>query len=367
MPMNTFAHHINSASRAPARFRDLLHEHFWLGSVLTAVIFFAITMATAEHIGHPVRDPERSFGHRLVFPVSLLLAFLFVDVLVRVVLQHRNQERSNWRTSVRRVMAERWQLRHFMIVMTGFVSFHITYLGYRNLKSFLPFIRPDTMFDEPLMEFDRWLLFGNAPIGVLHDLLGTNVAAHVLSTVYLVYLVFVPVSVAAALMWTSNIIHGYWYVTALIFNWIFGVVSYYILPSLGPAFAFPETVAELPNTGVTALQGWLVDNRLAVLADPIGSGSIQSIAGFASLHVSVVFTAFLVARRLRMRRVAIAMGVFLALTGLSTIYFGWHYITDDIAGLAIGWIAVSWASLLTGCRHVRSRGREGRRSPAPAS
>jgi membrane-associated phospholipid phosphatase len=33
---------------------------------------------------------------------------------------------------------------------------------------------------------------------------------------------------------------------------------------------------------------------------------------------------------------------------LATIYFGWHYIVDDIAGLAIGGAAVLLAALGTG-------------------
>ena len=47
------------------------------------------------------------------------------------------------------------------------------------------------------------------------------------------------------------------------------------------------------------------------------------------------------------------MWVYLALTSLATMYFGWHYIVDDIAGLVIGFTSVYLGGLLTGWRIER--------------
>ena len=47
----------------------------------------------------------------------------------------------------------------------------------------------------------------------------------------------------------------------------------------------------------------------------------------------------------------IALWAFLGLTMVATLYFGWHYIVDDIAGLMIGAIAVPIAGMATG--HLR--------------
>ena len=46
-----------------------------------------------------------------------------------------------------------------------------------------------------------------------------------------------------------------------------------------------------------------------------------------------------------------ALWTFLGLTSVATLYFGWHYVVDDIAGLGIGVIAVSFAGIATG--HLR--------------
>jgi membrane-associated phospholipid phosphatase len=40
----------------------------------------------------------------------------------------------------------------------------------------------------------------------------------------------------------------------------------------------------------------------------------------------------------------------LALTTLATVYLGWHYVVDDIAGLVLGAMAIVLARALTGFR-----------------
>ncbi|HYH89884.1 MAG TPA: CDP-diacylglycerol--glycerol-3-phosphate 3-phosphatidyltransferase, partial [Solirubrobacteraceae bacterium] len=235
----------------------------------------------------------------------------------------------------------------FAAVGLGLLSFYVTYLSYRNLKGFLPFLT-DQDYDPDLLSLDRSMFFGHDPGPFLHDLLGTGIAAHVLSTVYLFFLAFIPISLGAALIASANPIPGLWYVTALGLNWVLGVVSYLIIPSLGPIFVAPDLYATLPETGTSALQTALVYER----HDALAGGGAQSIAAFASLHVSVVFTAALIAQLLKVNRLLrIALWTFLALTMVATLYFGWHYIVDDIAGLAIGAIAVPVAGVATG--HLR--------------
>ncbi len=69
--------------------------------------------------------------------------------------------------------------------------------------------------------------------------------------------------------------------------------------------------------------------------------SVSSIAAFASLHTSIVFTAALIVHLAGFPKVVRwTMWVFFVLTVVSTIYFGWHYIVDDVAGLVIGGLSV---------------------------
>ena len=233
---------------------------------------------------------------------------------------------------------------------SGSLSFYVTYLSYRNLKGFLPFLT-DQDYDPDLLSLDRSFFFGHDPGPLLHDLLGTGVAAQVLSSVYLFFLAFVPISLGAALIASANPIPGLWYVTALGINWTLGIASYLIIPSLGPIFVAPDLYSTLPETGTSALQQALIYERHEALA----GGGAQSIAAFASLHVSVVFTAALIAQLLKVNRILrYALWTFLGLTMVATLYFGWHYVVDDLAGLLIGAIAVADR-------------RRGHRPPAPRS
>jgi hypothetical protein len=167
--------------------------------------------------------------------------------------------------------------------------------------------------------------------------------------VYLGFLVFVPASLGLALVATGRAGQASWYVTALCLNWSLGTASYYVLPSMGPVYAQPGLFSDLPETGTSKLQASLLESRSLVVTDPQATERVQSIAAFASLHTSIIFTAALIAQIvLASIVVRTLLWAFFGLTGVATIYFGWHYIVDDIAGLAIGVLAVLLAGWGTG-------------------
>src|SRR4029079_6943996 len=95
-------------------------------------------------------------------------------------------------------------------------------------------------------------------------------------------------------------------------------------------------------------QGVLLQQRVDFLADP-STGTPQSIAAFASLHISMSFTAALAATLLGLgRRVQASLWVWVAITTVGTVYLGWHYFVDDLAGFAMGAAALGLARLLPG-------------------
>lgn len=116
--------------------------------------------------------------------------------------------------------------------------------------------------------------------------------------------------------------------------------SYYVLPSLGRIYIEPQHFTDLPDTAVTGLQESLYRNRVRVLEDPHATQSVHGIAAFASLHVSVVVTAALVAHLVRLPVVLrTALWTYALLTALATVYFGWHYLVDVLAGAVLGALA----------------------------
>lgn len=308
-------------------------------AVLLAAAAAVVSVIVAASFDLPLRDPDGIAGPAYVRLPLIVVLFLAADIVPRL-LRRRG-------TPAQRILRERLSLERLGLITAGMASFYVSYVAYRNLKGALPFARP-RLHDEELLRLDEWMAFGHDPALLLHDLLGTGTAAYVLSSVYILYLLFVPLSLGAALVWGRNVRIGSWYVTALCLNWLLGAVSYYLVPSLGPVFVRPERYAMLPETGVSLLQESLARARLEVLADPTGADAIAGVAGFASLHVSVVFTAVLMTHLARLPFVVKApLWGFLLLTVTATAYFGWHYLIDDVAGLAIGAASVVIAERVT--------------------
>ena len=317
-----------------------------------AAAMLILTLTAGGEYGIGLRDPDGIIGARLFLLAGIILGFLALDVVPRAFREARATGRP-LRECVEQMARERWTWRRVGIVLGSILAFYVTYLCYRNIKSYLPLARPE-LFDSQLLDFER-TLFGTDPATFLHEILGTGFAAHILSTVYLLFLTFVPISLGYALVWSTDTATGMWWVTALSLNWVLGALSYFLIPSLGPIYAAPELFSALPDTGASALQNALLEERQAFLANPVASGELQSIAAFASLHVAIVFTGALIAHLLRApRALRVGMWVFLALTVLATIYFGWHYVVDDIAGAVIALIAVYGGARLTGWRIERA-------------
>jgi hypothetical protein len=333
------------------------------GPMVALVSILAALIAT-DAGGLPLRDPDHVAGRRLVLVLGLVAVLVGLDVLVRAA--RRTGTVLPSRAAIRSVRRERWTLGRGVAVGTALVSFYVTYLAYRNLKSMVPVLRPGELFDRQLADLDRGLFGGNDPAVLLHALLGTGMATHVLSAAYMLFFVFIPGTLAFALVFSPNLQAGLFYVTAQSINWLLGAASYFLVPSLGPVYADPGVFANLPVSGVTQLQDILLDQRLEFLSDPSAGGTAQSIAAFASLHVSIFFTGALAAHLLGLgRRLRIAAWVLLGLTILATLQLGWHYVVDDLGGLVLGAMAVVLARAVTGF-DLRTARRLSTPSPVPA-
>jgi hypothetical protein len=288
-----------------------------------------------------------------------------LDVAVRAA--RRTGRRLPTRAAMRRVRRERWTLWRGIAVCTALVSFYASYLAYRNLKSVVPLLRPE-LFDRQLLDLDRSLFAGNDPAAILHALLGTGWATQFFSGAYMLFFAFIPGTLAFALVFTPNLQAGLFYATAQSLNWLLGAASYFLLPSLGPVYAEPSLFANLPASGVTQLQTFLIEQRAEFLHDP-SAVAAQSIGAFASLHVSIFFTGALAAHLLGFgRTVRIVAWCLLGLTTTATIYLGWHYVLDDLGGVVLGAMAFAIARALTGfdLRTARQPSALSRPSPTPA-
>ncbi len=330
-----------------------------LAGPIVAAVTGVTALAATGTAGLPLRDPDHVVGSRLLLVVVLAAVLVVIDIIVRASLASGGRPGIPSRTDLAKVRRERWTGMRMMVVGSALASFYVTYLAYRNLKSLVPVLRPRELFDRQLAEADRAMFGGNDPAQILHDLLGTGIATQLLSTVYVLFLLFVPLSMALALVFSRDLRRGLFFATALSINWALGAASYYLLPSVGPIYSGSKAFSDLPATATSDLQQVLLEDRLSFLRDPEAAGAAQGIAAFASLHVSIVFTAALAAHVIGLRAsIRAALWALLAVTTLATVHLGWHYVIDDVAGLFLGAAALTLALGLTGY--------EPRPAPAPA-
>lgn len=289
---------------------------------------------------------------------TILLVSLAIDMTAVGLWRSFGKPVRFWAAAKERVRTH-WNRERMKLVMLGTVCFYTTYVCYRNLKSNLPFVRPDPSrepgevkplsYDRELHIMDRVLFFGNDPSDVLHAIFGTTISAHVLSQIYLTYLPMVVTLVAVWLVWSRNLSFGYWFVTSQVVAWSLGTLSYYLLPTLGPGIEYPSEYVDLAHTPTTDLMEGIKSSREVFLYDSDVEGLMNSIAGFASLHVAITLLwALMVQYTVRSTILHWVFWVNFGLTVIATLYFGWHYVADDIAGVAIAVIAFYLGGVASG-------------------
>jgi hypothetical protein len=320
-----------------------------------AVVTVIVALVATGHVGLKLRDPDHVAATYLGLVGLGVVLLVGLDILLRA----RSLAGGGFpppSAAMRQVRRERWTARRCLAVASAIVGFYVTYAAYRNLKAIVPLLRPGDNFDRQLADIDRTLFFGHDPAALAHSLLGTGVVTHVLSAFYVAFIVFLPLTIGVALVFARDLRAGLFYTTTQSLNWLLGAGSYFLLPSLGPIYAYPGDFAALPHSEVTRLQDVLMDQRVTFLADP-ATGTPQSIAAFASLHISMSFAAAVAAHLCGAgRKLKIALWVWFAVTAADTVYLGWHYFVDDLGGLALGAMALALAMVLTGSVKPRERG-----------
>jgi hypothetical protein len=331
------------------------------GPIVAVGILLWAVFAT-DSVGLVVRDPDHVAAQYLVLVGSGVALLVVLDVVLRAA--RVTGRFPPPRAAIAAVRRERWTRWRMGAAAGALLGFYVSYMAYRNLKAIVPLLRPGELFDGQLASFDRALFAGHDPAALLHAVPGTAIATQVFSTFYVAFIVFLPLTIGVSLVFSRRLEAALYYTTAQSINWALGAASYLVLPSLGPAYAEPRAFAGLPVSEVTHLQAMLMDQRVAFLPDP-ATATPQAIAAFASLHISMSFTAAVAAHMLGAgRRLKIALWAWFGVTMLGTIYLGWHYVADNLAGVVMGASALALAGLLTG---IDVRGARVRRTVAATS
>ncbi len=327
----------------------------WVVWTWVVVIAFGLVMVIrSQQVGIPIRDPNHAFFlSRLAINAVLFAIIASADAAWRVGLRNFSVART-W-AQLRR----RWTRRRLFLATSAFLAYQTVYLSYHNLKSWDVLNDPR---DDMLLRWDRFLFLGNDPATLLHGLLGEHYAAYVLMVIYESFSTLVTFTVVAAVVLPRRMRDSYAFIASAIWVWILGTASYYAIPSLGPFDSAPQLFRGLPHLMIQDTQARYMDQRAQLLAHPEWSDSFAQVSAFASLHTGVTALILLMARWFGLRRIARALMVYLICTMIATIYLGWHFVLDDVAGLAIAYVAVA-----IGTRMVYPGGRRPEGSATPAS
>jgi len=276
----------------------------------------------------------------LVEPIVLkCAAFTFnialqavAGVIVRSVVALVRRERAYFRI----IRSAAWLTDTLRIVVFSAIAF----FTYAWIKLTVPLYHP-VLFDQQLWDLDQKLLGGLSPNILFLDLLRNRGALRVIDWSYAnIFMISVAIAMAYFLSDASRRVRIA-FANGHVTLWLAGAWLYLVVPSLGPAYRFPDVwlVHEHVLARTQSLQAMLMRNYQSVLraasGRPAGPISIIfGIAAFPSMHVAFQTFVFLWMRRL-WKSGEVLFGIFVFAIFLGSIITGWHYLIDGIAGIVL--------------------------------
>ncbi|HVR41552.1 MAG TPA: phosphatase PAP2 family protein [Thermoanaerobaculia bacterium] len=241
-----------------------------------------------------------------------------------------------------------WISDSLRLIVIGSFGFYT----YAFVKLLVPVYHP-RLFDQELWDLDRMLCFGISPNILVLSLFSYRPA-----------LLFIDWCYANIFFASQAVAFGYFlsapsrrvriaFTNGNLALWLTGTWLYMLVPSLGPAYRFPDIWLAHSDV-LKRTQFWqaaLMRNYQNVLRLVAGLKSTREviiafgIGAFPSLHVAFQTFAFLWMRRVwRWGEVLFAFFVFIIFIG--SMITGWHYLTDGLAGLVMAF-ACYWGAKRT--------------------
>lgn len=216
------------------------------------------------------------------------------------------------------------------------------------IKLVVPLLHPRN-FDQQLWDVDQALFVGFSPNILFLEVFSQQAVLRFIDWSY-ARIFFASMMIAFVFFLSAPSRRarlGFMTGTAIL--WMVGAWLYMLVPSLGPAFRFPDVWLPLADSlPITQqMQALLLRNFQNVLRWPLGTAKdIQlmfGIAAFPSLHVGFQTYAFFWMRKLWIYG-QIVFGIFLLVITIGSVVTGWHYFIDSIAGALLAFVAYFVAS-----------------------
>jgi hypothetical protein len=211
--------------------------------------------------------------------------------------------------------------------------------AYGWIKLAIPLLHP-RLFDQALWDLDAILLGGHSPNEFFLTLFSAPPMLRAVDWSY-ANIFFASLVIATAFFGSAPsrpLRVGFMNSNVLL--WLAGAWLYVAVPSLGPAYRFPDLWLPLaPMLDRTqTLQRLLMSNYQNVLQFARGAARpvrvLFGVAAFPSLHVGFQMLVFLWMRRV-WRAGQVIFLVFVVAILIGSVVTGWHYLIDGIAGIAL--------------------------------
>ena len=308
-------------------------------------LYFVEVLAIANVVVIAVLTRGRPYVQPSWLWVVSLLITLFAQTLAGVVVRLLIELARGRRGYLRRLRRRAWILDTLRLTF----AISLTFFTYGWIKLAMPIVHP-ALFDQQLWDLDQRVFFGLAPTVFFLDVLGNPVFLKAIDWSYAnIFLASTVVASAYFLSDPSRRIRvAFANGNALL--WLAGVWLYTLVPSLGPAYRFPEIwlAHDQVLSRTQYLQTVLMKNYQNVLRAARGEdhGPIHlllGIAAFPSLHVGFQTYVFLWMRQLWTSG-EVLFAIFAAAIFLGSMITGWHYLVDGLAGilLALGAWWIFW-------------------------
>src|SRR5207245_6289996 len=246
------------------------------------VVNFAIIQIVLWRI---TRAPLTTLGKMFAILLPAFLIQFLIGVAIRFALK-----RGEYAKTLR---SPDWIADTVRLIVFGILSIQ----AYGWIKLTIPLLHP-RLFDQELWNVDRMIFFGHSPNIFFLDVFSSPFALRFFDWTY-ANLFIASINIAAIVFLTDperRIRIGFMNSNTLM--WIVGAWLYLLVPSLGPAYRFPEVWIPLSAmlTNTQRLQRILMTNYQPILHNQ-HHNVFLGIAAFPSLHVAFEFLVWLWMRR----------------------------------------------------------------------
>ena len=217
--------------------------------------------------------------------------------------------------------------------------------AYSWIKLAIPIIHP-RLFDRALWDLDRTLFFGYSPNLFFLNLFSPHAVLRTFDWAYAnIFLASMFLAFGFFLSSPSRRVRV-GFMSGMAILWLTGAWLYMLIPSLGPAYYFPDVWFAYSESlqRTQQIQAVLMHNYQNVLRVRAGANisinMVLGVAAFPSMHVAFQTFACLWFRRL-WQTGQVIFAIFVLVIFLGSVITGWHYLIDAYAGLLLA-VAAYW-------------------------